>query len=60
VLQTFWKRSGWQGQDAGRRPVSRAMLMVLAVRRSFHEARAVLAFRRQNAMKPRIQYVLTQ
>ena len=47
----------------GGRPVSRAMLVVLvvlAVRRFFHEARAVLASRRQDAVKPRIQYVLTQ
>ena len=44
----------------GRQQASRAVLVVLAVRRSFHEACAVLAFRRQNAVKPRIQYVLTQ
>jgi hypothetical protein len=36
------------------------MLVMLAVRRFFHEACAVLAFWRQNAVKPRIQYVLTQ
>jgi hypothetical protein len=60
VSQTFWKRSGWQGQDAGTPAGLPAVLVVLAVRRSFHEARAVLAFRRQNAVKPRIEYVLTR
>ena len=44
----------------GRRQASRAVLVVLAVRRSPHEARAALAARRQNAVKPRIHYVLTQ
>jgi hypothetical protein len=46
VLPTFWKRSGWPGQDAGTPAGLLVVLVVLAVRRSFHEARAVLAFRR--------------
>ena len=44
----------------GRQQASRAVLVVLAVRRSPHEARAAPASRRQNAVKPRIHYVLTQ
>jgi hypothetical protein len=53
---------GAAGKDRmpGRRQASRAVLVMLAVRRSIHEARAVPAFRRQNAVKPRIQCVLAQ
>ncbi len=38
----------------------RAVLAVLLMRRSSHEARAALIPHRHNAVKPRIQYALTQ
>ena len=43
VLHNFRKRCGWQGQDAGRRLASRAVFVMLAMRRYPHEARAALA-----------------
>jgi hypothetical protein len=41
-------------------PTSRAVFVMLAMRKSSHEARAALITRRHNAVKPRIHCVLTQ
>jgi hypothetical protein len=41
-LHNFLKRCGWKGQDAGTPAVPPAVFVMLAVRRSPHEARAAL------------------
>ena len=60
VFQTSGSVLAGRYKTPGRRPTSRAVLVILAMRRSPHEARAAPASRRQNAVKPRIHYVLTQ
>ena len=53
------KHSGGQGQAPGRWPTCRAMLVRLAVRMYPYEPHTAPGPRRQNAVKPRIQCVLT-
>jgi hypothetical protein len=60
VLRSFRKSSGWQGQDAGMPARLLDGVLMLAIRKSSHEARAAFIPRRHNAVKPRIQHVLTQ
>ena len=52
-------RSGGQGQAPGRWPACRAVLVRLAVRIYPYEPLTAPGPRRQNAVKPRIQCVLT-